>query len=658
MMVYRNLGKRSQATPQTEAIPDSNQQANHGGGFSHVIDDMFRLKRFLVIGSADNTFYVAGRTLAKENLECLERLLVAGRGKAAIDLIVEISTSKRAAKNDQALFALARCCGCDVHGGLLVQVPQEKTYTLHRENHPDLEKRFNQQEGVVTLSEGGKKAWTRKGDTLTLTVYKGAKQVQQVHPLDLEIRQYAYAALSKVARTGAHFLLFQSLIEQFRGRGAMQQKATNVWYEQKSLMDIAYQVAKYRNRSGFAQRDVLRLLHPKTTDAFRNELYRWMVKGEISYAVADVVSEIPAIDVPELASMVPEDGQSVSSTSERTKLTRQGFMVVQTLVDPLRQIRALERVKRAEDVHEITNLIHEYHLTWEMIPSEMLNAQVWEALLEHMPMEAMVKNLATLTRLGVLTHFGKWTALVDARLRDAELIEKSGLHPMKILTALHTYSMGHGIRSKATWTPLREIVDGLNEAFYLTFKNVVPSGKRLLLGIDVSGSMATGDIGGVKGLTPRVVSAALALITMATEPHTEAMAFSHDFIPLPISPRQRLDDVIDAVSGLGYSDTDCARPITWALEHKISVDSFVVYTDNETNFTGKWVNHQFVPAIHPSQALQQYRREMGIDAKLVVVAMTSTEFSIADPKDPGMLDCVGMDANAPAMISEFIKGGL
>jgi 60 kDa SS-A/Ro ribonucleoprotein len=75
------------------------------------------------------------------------------------------------------------------------------------------------------------------------------------------------------------------------------------------------------------------------------------------------------------------------------------------------------------------------------------------------------------------------------------------------------------------------------------------------------------------------------------------------------------------------------------------VDVFVVYTDSET-----WAG-----SIHPVQALRRYRERMGIAAKLVVVAMASNGFSIADPEDPGMLDVVGFDAAAPQLIADFAR---
>jgi 60 kDa SS-A/Ro ribonucleoprotein len=44
---------------------------------------------------------------------------------------------------------------------------------------------------------------------------------------------------------------------------------------------------------------------------------------------------------------------------------------------------------------------------------------------------------------------------------------------------------------------------------------------------------------------------------------------------------------------------------------------------------------------------------VGIGAKLVVIAMTSNGFTIADPNDAGMLDVVGFDTATPAVITDF-----
>ena len=79
------------------------------------------------------------------------------------------------------------------------------------------------------------------------------------------------------------------------------------------------------------------------------------------------------------------------------------------------------------------------------------------------------------------------------------------------------------------------------------------------------------------------------------------------------------------------------------MEKRVELDTFVVYTDNET-----WGGR-----MHPSQALKKYRQQTGIPAKLVVVGMVSNGFSIADPNDAGMLDVVGFDTATPQLIADF-----
>jgi 60 kDa SS-A/Ro ribonucleoprotein len=63
----------------------------------------------------------------------------------------------------------------------------------------------------------------------------------------------------------------------------------------------------------------------------------------------------------------------------------------------------------------------------------------------------------------------------------------------------------------------------------------------------------------------------------------------------------------------------------------------------------------YAGSIHPDEALRRYRERTGIPAKLVVVGMTSSGFTIADPNDAGMLDVVGFDAAAPNVIAAFAR---
>ncbi len=432
---------------------------------------------------------------------------------------------------------------------------------------------------------------------------------------DDDTRRRALAALPAVARTGTHLFHFAQFVDGMRGWGRGLRQAVGNWYAGMPADKLAYQAIKYGQRDGWSHRDLLRLSHPKPEDDTRRGLYYWLTQGWPG------VGEHPHPDA------------------------------------VLRLIWAAERAKAAGTAGEIAGLIREYRLPREVVPTHWLSdREVWAALLEEMPTMALIRNLATLTRVGLLAAGSEATRKVVAQLSDADRLRRARVHPIAVLSALKTYAQGHGERGGNTWSPVTSVVDALDAAFYASFGSITPTAKRWLLALDVSGSMEAGQIAGVLGLTPRVASATMALITAATEADYQAVAFTAGaggyggmyggeaaLTPLAISPRQRLDDVVKTVSGLPFGGTDCALPMTWALKNRVEADVFVVYTDSET-----WAG-----AVHPVQALRQYRDAMGIPAKLIVCGMVSNGFSISDPDDLGTLDVVGFDTAAPTVMSDF-----
>ena len=158
--------------------------------------------------------------------------------------------------------------------------------------------------------------------------------------------------------------------------------------------------------------------------------------------------------------------------------------------------------------------------------------------------------------------------------------------------------------------------------------------------------MGWSDLMSVPGLTPRVASAALALVTAKTEKNYLIKGFSHELVDLPITAKSGTLDAVNIISDIPFGRTDCALPMLDAIKNDYKVDNFIIYTDSEI-----WYGD-----IHPVQALKKYRDYSGINAKLIVVAMEANDFTIADPDDPGMLDVVGFDSAVPKLISDFSAG--
>jgi 60 kDa SS-A/Ro ribonucleoprotein len=217
---------------------------------------------------------------------------------------------------------------------------------------------------------------------------------------------------------------------------------------------------------------------------------------------------------------------------------------------------------------------------------------------------------------------------------------------MGVLIALKVYGNGHGVKGDLTWSAGTGDPRGPGRRLLPRVRKRAQDWKALLFGLDISGSMSSPIAG--SPLSCAEGTAALTLVHATVEDDYHVMGFATPFIELNIRKGQRLETALKHITGKNFGSTDCSLPAQWALENKVKLGGIVVMTDNET-FAGR---------IHPFQALTKYRQAMGIDTRQVVVGMTATGFTIADPSDKLSMDVVGFDASAPNVIADFIRGEL
>ena len=250
-----------------------------------------------------------------------------------------------------------------------------------------------------------------------------------------------------------------------------------------------YQLLKYQARDGWAHRDALRLAHPKAPSTEHDALFRFATRGWEAVA-----------------------GSEALRTDVGARLEA---------VQALRHMSPLEAAR----------VIRVYRLTREMVPTELLvHPVVWDALLERMPLGALIRNLGVMSKVELLTPDSEATRTVSARLRDRGAIRRARIHPLAVLAALKTYAQGRGMKGQGAWTPVAQVIDALDDAFYLAFGNVETSGKRTMLALDVSGSMGS-PVHGMPYLSCREASAAMALVTAAVEPSHRFVAFTNGGYP-------------------------------------------------------------------------------------------------------------------------------
>lgn len=413
---------------------------------------------------------------------------------------------------------------------------------------------------------------------------------------DPDTRHWAQSAINDVCRTASTLMLF---LEQYKGLGGKwprsMRTAVQGWYGEKSVESLAYQTIKYRTRNGWSHRDILRLAHLKPSGA-KTSLLHWLVKDEWE-------------------------------GDEKPRMV-EGFFKAQ-------------ECKSAKDVAKV---IAEYGIPREAVPTEFLKTpEVWDALLPSMPMTAMIRNLGNMSAAGLLVPGSVAAFFVGKRLHDAERMTKARIHPLNVLMAMRQYGLGRGLRGSNTWNAVSSVLSDLDDAFYMAFKGIQPTGKRFLLGLDCSPSMGSGS--GISGLTAREVAGALAMVWAATEPVCEVMGFGTSFRNLGFTRKMSLADATGRVSG-DWGGTDCSLPYRYASQVKQDFDVFVVITDNETH-SG---------SMHPKVALAQYRNQHVKDARQIVLGVTATDFSIADPNDPLSLDIAGFGSDVPAVLNAFVGG--
>jgi 60 kDa SS-A/Ro ribonucleoprotein len=223
---------------------------------------------------------------------------------------------------------------------------------------------------------------------------------------------------------------------------------------------------------------------------------------------------------------------------------------------------------------------------------------------------------------------------------------------------MKVYSKGAGELGSMTWSVDSYIVTALSNAFVMSFGNIPRTGKRIMVALDVSGSMTGAFCAGSNTVSCREGSVAMAMATVLAErdedgkigDNTHVYSFTTTFKNVKSAftkPGLTLNDAIRGTDDT-FGGTDCAMPMKHAADHNIPIDAFIVYTDSET----------YAPTVHPQVALELYRKKMGIEAKLIVVGMASNCLTIADPKDKNTLNLAGFDTSTPTIMSMFISGEL
>jgi 60 kDa SS-A/Ro ribonucleoprotein len=766
---------------------DPDQVQGNAGGFVWQISDQEQVLRYLIIGSEGGNYYQTPQQVSSQCASCVLRMTrTPANFKWLVDTIRQVSIEGRAAKQESTLLALATAI-------VFAPTPEAKTEAL------DAVKDCVRILTHMYMLIGYIKIFSKAG-----------------HP-NLVSASSASSASASSAVVGSGL-----------GRGI--RRVFGEYFYSRTGIEIANLMTKYQNREGWTIKDVLTLIHidpKKMKDDGGRLAIEWVFKTK-------------------------EEFTEILKAKNAQNPSLGGGTPVKTLFDAIKEIHTIaerplqhpslagsastsastsaSNYQYSEELDRIVQLINTAGLCREQLPSQLFKyRKIWEALLlskgangkgKGMPLTALIRNLGKLStaEIGIIdqaynpgrtpsatfaaanTQWGGIhpTEYIIRRLTNAHDIKYSRVHPYNILVAMMTYKKGCGDKGSLNWIPNVHIINALDQAFKLAFQNVTPTGKRIKIALDVSGSMSSAFCTGSPIVNCATASVAMMMMTLwvergvvpppssqsqwwtttqlpdgrtlyentktkqcqftpptppapapapapvvsgSTSPHQSSVAAtlcSHrsakaeldtavggrippedykktkQYLGIPINPAAEaprsattgyytytpqpqhhylpelypppatptnvticafsntiidltnaivgyMDATIDPATGLPtmtiadalklvdmpFSSTDCALPMIQALKNNEQVDAFVIYTDSET----------YMGTIHPQAALEEYRKATGIDAKLIVVGMTSNCLTIADPKDLNTLNLAGFDTATPRIISDFTQGG-
>ena len=468
----------SRATIIRNAVPqwfriDPDQIPNNAGGFVWQISDREQVIRYLVIGSEGGNYYQTPQQVSSQCASCVLRMTrTPDNFKWLIETIRDVSISGRAAKQESTLLALATAI-------VFAPTPAAKTEALNAVN-----------DCVRILTH----MYMLMG---YMTIFASAKH---------GISASASAEESVVGGRNPHGI----------GRGM--RRVLGEYFYSRTGIEIANLITKYQNREGWTIKDVLTLIHIDPTK----------LKDDGGRLAIDYIFKPKEEFEPILARAPP--------TTEPTKTFLSAIKEIHNII--LRPASASASASASQsELDRIIHLMNTVGLCREQLPSQLFkHKKVWEALLfskgangkgKGMPLTALIRNLGKLTtaEIGIIAPFStiplqSLTPTVKhicERITDAADIKRTRIHPYTILVAMMTYKKGHGDKGGLTWSHNVHVIEALDKAFKLAFQNITPTGKRIKIALDVSGSMSAAFCTGSPVVSCATASVAMMMMTLWTE---------------------------------------------------------------------------------------------------------------------------------------------
>ena len=251
------------------------------------------------------------------------------------------------------------------------------------------------------------------------------------------------------------------------------------------------------------------------------------------------------------------------------------------------KVQALEKFRQGltQDVPD---------LPMQLLTNLSLSAQQWAEIAKNGGWQMLRMNLNTFARHGVFEIEGMDNVIAN-KLQDQDMIRKSRVLPYQLMT---------------TWAALDDAVpqivrQALEQVMQAALENVPRLTGRVVVAVDVSGSMASPVTGYRKGATSKLccvdVASLFACALKQVNPDIEIMPFDTQLHSLNIvehesdvslfgrlkqvfsgSKTRSIFEVAKQFAALGGGGTNCSIPLKRLNRDQTTVDLMIYFSDNES----------------------------------------------------------------------------
>lgn len=374
--------------------------------------------------------------------------------------------------------------------------------------------------------------------------------------------------------------------------GSLPKRMVREWFEKRGTD----QIFKQSVGQSPSIADILKMVHPKPSDAEREALFGYFIGRDID---ADKLPEI---------------------------------------------VKNFERFKAGDSV-EVPNV------PFQMLTALPLSNKDWAEIARNAPWQMTRMNLNTFQRHGVFADEAIVKIVAD-RLRDREAVKRARVFPFQLLSAYKAAEANSGVP--------REITEALQDAMEIATENVPKIEGKVYVFPDISGSMHSPVTGYRKGSTSKVrcidVAALFAASILRTNPNAEVIPFESDIVKVKLNPRDSIMTNAQKLASLPCGGTNCSAPLRELNRRKAEGGALIYVSDNESWMDSPHYGHWGGSATETMKQWNDFKSRNG-DAKLVCIDIQPYAHTQAQERRD-ILNVGGFSDQVFTLVSEFAAGNL